>query len=108
VHDLTLSGGARRRRRRQELGARPAHSRTSSDRSTARPPAFRRNPFDAPDFLNSALASGGQRSKAKRFYLRTYEESRIRMVDLMKMNPDAKDIVTFSMHGEETFRRSNP
>ena len=46
--------------------------------------------------------------KAKRFYFRTYEDSRIRMVDLMKMNLDAKDIVTFSMHGEETFLRLNP
>ena len=46
--------------------------------------------------------------KTKRFYFRTYEDSRIRMVDLMKMNLDAKDIVTFSMHGEETFLRLNP
>ncbi len=46
--------------------------------------------------------------KAKRFYFRTYEDSRIRMVDLMKMNLDAKDIVTFPMHGEETFQRLNP
>jgi choloylglycine hydrolase len=45
--------------------------------------------------------------KAKRFYFRTYEDSRIRMVDLMKMDLDAKDIVTFSMHGEETFERLN-
>ena len=41
--------------------------------------------------------------KAKRF-----EDSRIRMVDLTKMNLDAKDIVTFSIHGEETFQRLNP
>ncbi|MBV9906631.1 MAG: linear amide C-N hydrolase, partial [Hyphomicrobiales bacterium] len=46
--------------------------------------------------------------KAKRYYFRTYDDSRIRMVDLMKMNLDAKDIVTFSMHGEETFQRLNP
>ncbi len=46
--------------------------------------------------------------KAKRFYFRTYDDSRIRMVDLMAMNLDAKDIVTFSMHGEETFQRLNP
>ena len=45
--------------------------------------------------------------KAKRFYFRTYEDSRIRMVDLMKMDLDAKDIVTFSMHGEETIQRLN-
>ena len=46
--------------------------------------------------------------KAKRFYFRTYEDSRIRMVDLMKMNFDAQDIVTFPMRGEETVRRLNP
>jgi choloylglycine hydrolase len=46
--------------------------------------------------------------KAKRFYFRTYEDSRIRMVDLTKMNLDAKAIVTFPMHGEETFQPLNP
>ncbi len=46
--------------------------------------------------------------KTKRFYFRTYEDSRIRMVDLMTMNLDAKDIVTFPMRGEETFQRLNP
>ncbi len=39
--------------------------------------------------------------KAKRFYFRTYENSQIRMVDLMKMDLDAKDIVTMSMKGGE-------
>ena len=42
--------------------------------------------------------------KAKRFYFRTYENSQIRMVDLMKMNLDAKDIVTISMKGEEVIK----
>jgi choloylglycine hydrolase len=46
--------------------------------------------------------------KAKRFYFRTYEDSGIRMVDLTKMNLDAKDIVTFPMGGEETIQRLNP
>jgi choloylglycine hydrolase len=46
--------------------------------------------------------------KAKRYYFRTYDDSRIRVVDLTKMNLDAADIVTFSMHGEETFQRLNP
>jgi choloylglycine hydrolase len=46
--------------------------------------------------------------KAKRYYFRTYDDSRIRVVDLTKMNLDATDIVTFSMHGEETFQRLNP
>jgi choloylglycine hydrolase len=46
--------------------------------------------------------------KTKRFYFRTYEDSRIRVVDLMTMNLDAKDLVTFPMRGEETFQRLNP
>lgn len=46
--------------------------------------------------------------KAKRFYFRTYEDSRIRMVDLTKMSLDAKDIVIFPMRGEETVQRLNP
>ncbi|HEV7732616.1 MAG TPA: choloylglycine hydrolase family protein [Candidatus Binatia bacterium] len=39
--------------------------------------------------------------KAKRFYFRTYDNSQMRMVDLTKMNLDAKDIVTMSMKGGE-------
>jgi choloylglycine hydrolase len=39
--------------------------------------------------------------KAKRFYFRTYENSQIRMIDLMKMNLDATDIKTIPMKGEE-------
>jgi choloylglycine hydrolase len=39
--------------------------------------------------------------RTRRFYFRTYDNSQIRMVDLMKMNLDAKDIVTFSMKGDE-------
>ena len=46
--------------------------------------------------------------KAKRFYFRTYENSQIRMVDLMKMNLDAKDIVTISMKGEEVIKSLTP
>ena len=46
--------------------------------------------------------------KTKRYFFRTYDDSRIRMVDLTKMNLDAKDIVTFPMHGEETFQPLNP
>jgi choloylglycine hydrolase len=46
--------------------------------------------------------------KTKRYFFRTYDDSRIRMVDLTSMNLDAKDIVTVSMHGEETFQRLNP
>ncbi len=39
--------------------------------------------------------------KAKQFYFRTYANSRIRMVDLKKMDPEAKEIKKFSMKGEE-------
>jgi choloylglycine hydrolase len=46
--------------------------------------------------------------KAKRFYFRTYENSQIRMVDLMKMNLDAKDITKISMKGAESIRSLTP
>lgn len=46
--------------------------------------------------------------KAKRFYFRTYDNSQIRMVDLMKMKLDAKDIVTISMKGEEVIKSVTP
>lgn len=39
--------------------------------------------------------------KAKQFHFRTYENSQIRMVDLTKVDLDAKDLVTFSMTGSE-------
>ena len=45
--------------------------------------------------------------KAKRFYFRTYDNSQIRMVDLMKMNLDAKDITKISMKGTESIRSLN-
>ena len=46
--------------------------------------------------------------KTKRFYFRTYENSQIRMVDLMKMNLDAKEIVTISMKGGEAIKPVTP
>lgn len=46
--------------------------------------------------------------KAKRFYFRTHENSQIRMVDLMKMNIDAKEIATISMKGEEVIKPLTP
>jgi len=46
--------------------------------------------------------------KAKRFYFRTYENSQIRMVNLMKLNLDAKDITKISMKGEEAIQSLNP
>ena len=44
----------------------------------------------------------------KRFYFRTYENSHIRSVGLMKMNLNAKDIVTISMKGEEVVSDITP
>ena len=46
--------------------------------------------------------------KAKQYYLRTYENSQIRMVDLMKMNIDGKDIVKISIQGDEVIKPLNP
>ncbi len=46
--------------------------------------------------------------KAKKYYFRTYENSQIRMVDLMKMNLDAKDLTKISMKGEESIKSLNP
>jgi choloylglycine hydrolase len=45
---------------------------------------------------------------AKRYYFRTYENSQIRMLDLMKMNPDAKAMVKISMKGGESIKSLNP
>ena len=45
---------------------------------------------------------------AKRFYFRTYENSEIRSVDLMKMPLDAKNISSISMRGPEVIRSLNP
>ncbi len=39
--------------------------------------------------------------KARQFFFRTYANSRIRMVDLKKIDPEAKEIKTISMKGEE-------
>ena len=46
--------------------------------------------------------------KAKRFFFRTYLNSQIRMVDLTKMNLDAKDITKFSMQGDEVIKSLTP
>jgi choloylglycine hydrolase len=46
--------------------------------------------------------------KTKRYYFRTYENSQIRMVDLMKMNLDAHDIVKMSMAGDEVIKPLTP
>jgi choloylglycine hydrolase len=46
--------------------------------------------------------------KAKRYYFRTYENSQIRSLDLMKMDLDAKEIITISIKGEEEIKSLNP
>ena len=46
--------------------------------------------------------------KAKQFYFRTYQNSQIRMVDLTKMNLDAKDISKVSMQGDEVIKSLTP
>ena len=46
--------------------------------------------------------------KAKQYFFRTYDNSEIRMIDLMKMNLDAKDIVKISIEGDERIRPINP
>ncbi len=46
--------------------------------------------------------------KAKQYFFRTYDNSQIRMVDLMKMVLDAKDIVTISIKGGEVVKLLNP
>jgi choloylglycine hydrolase len=45
--------------------------------------------------------TGAADLKARRYYFRTYENSQIRMLDLMSMSVDGKDIVKLSTKGEE-------
>ena len=47
-------------------------------------------------------------TKAKRYYFRTYDNSQIRVVDLMTMDLDAKDVVTISIAGDEVVKSVNP
>ena len=46
--------------------------------------------------------------KTKRYYFRTYDNSQIRMLDLMKIDLDAKDIVKMSIKGEEVIKPLTP
>ncbi len=46
--------------------------------------------------------------KAKRFYFRTYDNSQIRMVDLMKMDLNAKEIIKIPMKGKEIIKELAP
>jgi len=43
-----------------------------------------------------------------RYYFRTYENSQIRMLDLMQMDIDGKEIVTVSMKGDEVIESVTP
>ncbi len=54
------------------------------------------------------LWTGASDLKAKRYYFRTYENSQIRSVDLMKMNLNAKDITKISMIGGEVVKSLTP
>jgi choloylglycine hydrolase len=46
--------------------------------------------------------------KTLRYYFRTYDNSQIRMLDLMKMEIDGKEIVTVSMKGDEVIESLTP
>ncbi len=46
--------------------------------------------------------------KAKKFYFRVYNNSQIRMVDLNKMNLNAKNIVTIPMESKEVIKELRP
>jgi choloylglycine hydrolase len=46
--------------------------------------------------------------KNKRYHFRTYENSQIRSLDLMKMNVDSKDIVKVSIKGNEVIKSLTP
>ncbi len=46
--------------------------------------------------------------KRMRYYFRTYDNSQIRMLDLMKMDVDGSDIVTVSMKGDEVIESLTP
>lgn len=45
---------------------------------------------------------------AKKFYFRTYDNSAIRMIDLTKLDLEAKDILRISITGEEAIQSINP
>jgi choloylglycine hydrolase len=79
------------------------------------------NNFDIP--IGSARAAGSKDGvveadytlwtsakdlETKRYYFRTYESSQIRMVELMKMNLDAKAPVRISMKGDEVIKSVTP
>ena len=52
--------------------------------------------------------TGASDLKAKHYYLRTYEDSAIREVDLMAMPVDGKEIVSIPRGGEEVIQPLAP
>lgn len=54
------------------------------------------------------LWTGASDLKAKRYLFRTYDNSRIRSVDLMKMDVDGKDIITVSTNSDEVIENITP
>ena len=53
------------------------------------------------DVADFTLWTSASDLKNHRYYFRTFDNSRIRMIDLKKMDLDAKEIKTISMAGQE-------
>ena len=88
-------------------------SRLRATPEQLRPPQGRRLREDEKDSHGNILAdytvwTSANDLKAKRFYFRTYQNSQIRMVDLAKMNHDAKDVTKVSMQGDEVIKSLTP
>ena len=77
------------------------------------------NNFDIPKGSTRSLANGKQTSEYtewtsaadvtnRRFYVRTFQDSSIRMVDLMRCNLEAKDIVTIKLDQVEKINDLTP
>ena len=52
--------------------------------------------------------TGASDLKSKRYFFRTYDNSQIRSVDLMKMDIDGKDMVKVSIQGNEKIEDVTP
>ena len=74
------------------------------------------NQFDIPrgsvreghDFLESTQWTSATDNTNRRFYVRTYENSRIRTVDLRRCDLDAASIVTIKLDPEESIEDATP
>lgn len=77
------------------------------------------NNFDIPKGAVRSMNDGKQTSEYtewtsasdvthRRFYVRTFQDSNIRMVDLMRANLDAKDIVTIKLNQQEKITDLTP